>query len=145
METLKTVSICIEKILKTSQEEFYKKNGLDLNVAKYYSKEYNAFVCIRNFLDDFYHYENYRGQMLDKEPASTGDKRFDAFLAALCEHLAYHYNLKTPDWVFKQERFLKKWWFPTNYEFMMAMCLVQSPASFKRRGIFIDNSFFERV
>jgi hypothetical protein len=145
METLKTTEQCIKNMLETPIEEFYRKNNLVLDAVKYYNEEYNAFICIRNFLDDFYHYENYRQKMIDEEPYLTGDKRFDVFLAALCEHFAYHYNLKTPDWVFKNERFLKKWWFPENYEFMTAMCLVQSPASFKRRGIFIDNSFFERV
>ena len=145
METLKSTSVCIKKILETSQEEFYKKNGLDLNAAKYYSKEYNAFVCIRNFLDDFYHYKDYRQSIIDEEPNPTGNNHFDAFLAALCEYLAYHYNLKLPDWALMQNRFLKKWWFPNNYNFMVPTCLMQSPASFKRRGIFIDDSFFERV
>ncbi len=145
METLKTTAECIKNILNEKVEEFYKKNALDLNAAKYYNEEYNAFICIRNFLDDFYRYKDYRSRMIDEEPDLTGDKRFDAFLAALCEHFSYHYNLKLPDWVLKQDRFLKKWWFPNNYEFMTLMCLMQSPASFKRRGIFIDDSFFERV
>ena len=48
METLKSTSICIKKTLEISTEEFYKKNGLDLNASRYYDQEYNAFVCIRN-------------------------------------------------------------------------------------------------
>jgi hypothetical protein len=145
METLKSTSICIKKTLEISTEEFYKKNGLDLNASRYYDQEYNAFVCIRNFLEDFYHYKDYRQFMLEEEPALTGDKHFDSFLAALCEYLAYHYNLKLPGWTLTQNRFLRKWWFPNNYKFMIPTCLMQSPASFKRRGIFIDDSFFERI
>lgn len=41
--------------------------------------------------------------------------------------------------------FLDDWWFPTQFKSLHAMALVESPAAFRRRGIFIDNTAFMRV
>jgi len=45
----------------------------------------NPWVCIRDFLDDWYaaNWET-RGKMLDEEPPETGDRRFDAYLGSPC-------------------------------------------------------------
>jgi hypothetical protein len=82
--------------------------------------------------------------MIAERPELTGDCRFDAYLAALAEHLAVHDALPVPAWVEEPERFLEQWWFPTQFRSLHAIALVQSPASFRRRGIFVDQTEFQR-
>lgn len=102
-------------------------------------------LCIREFLDDFYAADlPTRQRLLEERPEWVGDRRFDAYLAALAEHLAVHYGLKVPAWVHEPERFLDRWWFPTRFQSLHAMAIVQSPASFRRRGIFVDETEFQR-
>ncbi len=105
----------------------------------------DPWLWIRQFLDDFYEAppEN-RAAMIAERPELTGDPRYDAYLASLAEYLAIHYQLPVPAWVEEPERFLEQWWFPTQFKSLHAMAIVQSPASFKRRGIFIDQTEFQR-
>jgi len=112
----------------------------------YKSRTYgDPWIPIRNFLDDFYTNPRRRQGMIWDRPKLTGDKRFDAYLAALAEHLCYHYNLRVPPWVEEKERFLDTWWFPTEFRSLHAIALVESPASFRRRGIFVDHTEFQRI
>ncbi|MDI6711293.1 MAG: hypothetical protein QMC81_09485 [Thermoanaerobacterales bacterium] len=102
-------------------------------------------VCIGDFLDDWYAADRKtREEMLREEPPKTGDRRFDAYLAALSEHLVVTNGLPVPAWVGKPERFLDQFWFPTEFKSLHAMALVQSPAAFRRRGIFVDKTAFMR-
>ena len=109
--------------------------------------EGDPWLSIRNFLDDFFANINaeIRQQMIWERPEFTGDIRFDAYLAALAEYLSYHYKLRVSDWANEKERFLNKWWFPTEFNSLHAIAIVESPASFRRRGIFIDKTEFQRV
>lgn len=107
--------------------------------------ESEAWLPIREFLDDFRTAApEVRQAMIEARPEPTGDPRFDAYLAALAEHLAVHHDLRVPEWVEEPGRFLDRWWFPTRFRSLHAMALVESPASFRRRGIFIDHTEFER-
>ena len=107
--------------------------------------ESEAWLPIREFLDDFRTAApEVRQGMIEARPEPTGDPRFDAYLAALAEHLAVHHDLRVPEWVEEPGRFLDRWWFPTRFRSLHAMALVESPASFRRRGIFIDHTEFER-
>lgn len=105
----------------------------------------DPWIPIRNFLDDFYANPDSRQEMICARPERTGDRRFDAYISALAEHLSYHYNLKVPQWVEEKERFLDTWWFPTEFRSLHAMAIVESPASFRRRGIFVDHTELQRV
>jgi len=107
----------------------------------------DPWLCIREFLDDFYAAEGNPEQqraLLAGRPDLTGNQRFDAYLAALAEHLAVHGDLPVPAWVHEPERFLETWWFPTGFRSLHALALVQSPASFRRRGIFVDETELQR-
>lgn len=96
---------------------------------------------IREFLDDFYAADaEQREKLIRERPDFTGDPRFDAYLGALAEHLAWHYELTIPGWAQEAERNLDRWWFPTRFKSLHATALVQSPASFRRRGIFVDDT-----
>ncbi|MDI6641436.1 MAG: hypothetical protein QME68_03885 [Elusimicrobiota bacterium] len=83
--------------------------------------------------------------MILEEPDLTGNKQFDAYLAALAEYLAIHYNLEIPQWIYNPEKLLNKWWFPSKVKSWHPIALVQSPAPFRIRGIFIDDSELVRV
>jgi len=105
----------------------------------------DGWIPIRDFMDDFYQADNQtRRNMIEEEPDTTGDERFDAYLAALAELFAYTYSLPVPYWCSHPCRFLKQWWFPTSAQTLHAMALVESPAAFRRRGIFIDRTEFLR-
>lgn len=83
--------------------------------------------------------------LLEAPPAPTGDQRYDALLAALAEHLAYHDDLAVPDWVYDDDRFLDQWWFPIDLPSVRADALVHSPGAFRIRGIFIGTGALDRV
>ena len=86
-----------------------------------------------------------RQALLEPEPAPTGDRRWDAFLAALAEHLAFHDDLAFPAWTRSPERFLDRWWFLSNTPTGRAEAIVTTPASFMRRGVFIERRDLERA
>ena len=78
-----------------------------------------------------------RAAMVAVEPRSTGDKRWDAMLAAAAEHLCYHHGLSVPSWSVDPSRFLERWWFVSPYRSVHASALVSTPAAFANRGVFI--------
>jgi hypothetical protein len=102
-------------------------------------------LCLQ-FVDDFREADaDVRATLLRARPATTGDARWDAFIAALAEHLAYHHDLPTPSWTDRKERFLLRWWFPTDLPSVKAAALAESPAAFRRHGVFITPDFFARA
>lgn len=86
-----------------------------------------------------------RAALLEALPAATGDHRYDALLAALAEHLAYHDELAVPDWAYDHDRFLDQWWFPVDLPAVRADALVHSPGAFRIRGIFIGSGALDRA
>lgn len=71
-------------------------------------------------------------------PASTGDQRYDAMLAAIAEHLCVQQQIDTPSWALQPKRFLDRAWWVSDLPSARAQALVNSPASFRRRGVMID-------
>ncbi|GAA4239551.1 hypothetical protein GCM10022254_60110 [Actinomadura meridiana] len=69
------------------------------------------------------------------EPETTGDERWDVFLAALAEHLAYGGGRGAAPWT--EARSLYRFWFPFNTRAARVDAIVHAPASFRRRGVFI--------
>jgi len=86
-----------------------------------------------------------RQALLDPTPPPTGDPRWDAFLGALAEHLAFHDELACPPWAQMPDRFLDRWWFLSNTPNGRAEAIVTAPASFLRRGVFIERRDLSRV
>lgn len=76
-----------------------------------------------------------RQTLLEQEPPSTGDTRWDVFLAALAEHLAAKDGRGAPGWT--ETRSLRRFWFPFNTRAARVEAVVHAPASFRRRGIFV--------
>lgn len=85
-----------------------------------------------------------RVRALAEEPPLTGDAPHDAYLAALGEHFAMRFGIERPSWVTRPERFLDRFWFKSDVPGFRAMAIAQSPAAFRRRGIFIAAAALDR-
>lgn len=104
-------------------------------------------LAVREFLDEFglRPTPELRLEAIAQRPAETGERRYDAFLAALAEHLAVVHGLRRPDWTVEQCRFLDRFWFWSDVPGFRALQIAESPASFRRRGIFISEGALRRV
>lgn len=76
-----------------------------------------------------------RLKLLDEEPETTGDRRWDVLLAALAEHLAAEDGRSAPPWA--ESRRLRQFWFPFNTRAARVDAIVHAPAAFRRRGVFV--------
>ncbi|HEY1639173.1 MAG TPA: hypothetical protein VGG35_00670 [Streptosporangiaceae bacterium] len=76
-----------------------------------------------------------RCSLLEDEPASTGDERWDVFLAALGEHVAARDGRSAPGWA--EQRSLRQVWFPFSTRAARMDALVHAPAAFRRRGVYL--------
>lgn len=85
------------------------------------------------------------GGPLDPEEPARVEPRVDAYLAAVVEHVSASRAVAAPVWVLSPHRFLEQFWWPDGNLAFMASCLVQSPAAFRRRGIFIGATTLNRV
>ena len=102
-------------------------------------------VAVRELLD---HYGTLtstddRQEVIDSEPPRF-DAVGDAYLAALAEHLAFHDGLARPRWCVAPDRFLDRMWFASTAKDLRASAIQQSPASFRRRGLFIGATTLAR-
>ena len=80
-----------------------------------------------------------RQDIVEPEPTSTGDARFDALLAAMAEYLCAPEGRPAPRWVEGASRFLDQWWFVSGMQSLHADAIAHSPISFARRGVFITS------
>jgi hypothetical protein len=105
------------------------------------------FVAVREFLDEFalMQADHQRASAISEAPKPTGTPRHDAYLGALGEHLALQSGLPQPVWTCSPSRFLDRFWFVSETRGFRAIAISQSPAAFRRRGIFIAASSLTRV
>jgi hypothetical protein len=68
-------------------------------------------------------------------PRETGDGRVDAAFAAMAEYLARRDGWTVPSWAALPEREAWPWWFVTDLRGLHPRALVESPSSFRRRGV----------
>ena len=66
-----------------------------------------------------------------------GGKVCDAYLAAVAATLSGQLGEPSPEWVYKPERYLHTPWFATNGAAMRACLLLESPARFRERNLFV--------
>jgi hypothetical protein len=104
-------------------------------IQRYLPSEDNALLCCAEFLDEYRDApDEVHDQLLAPEPMTTGDQRWDALIAALAEHLAFHEQREIPAWVGAPSRFLSTWWVPYSLPSVRIGALAESPAAFRRRG-----------
>lgn len=102
--------------------------------------------AVRELLDEFslLSTDAQRQRALEDRPSPTGDQRHDAYLAALAEHLAAAAGTARPSWTCDPERFLDRFWFVSEVAPFRALAIVESPAAFRRRGVFVSRGSLER-
>ena len=103
--------------------------------------------AVREFLDelDLLPRDELRSLAIGARPEPTGDPRADAFLGALGEHVAATLGIERPGWTVEPGRFLDRFWFVSDVPGFRALAIAQSPAAFRRRGIFIAAGALQRV
>jgi hypothetical protein len=100
------------------------------------SDESRRWRLTAEFLEEFrWESPGTRWALLGVEPPSTGDERWDVFLAALAEHLAARDGRGAPSWA--DGRTLRRLWFPFNTRAARVDALVDAPAAFRRRGVYV--------
>ena len=105
--------------------------------------------CLANFLDGFYAAPT--AGALTPPPAllasQYGDlgRIEDAYLAATAEDLAQRYSLPLPDWTFGEDRLLHRPWFATPLAAVRAVLILESPAAFRSRNLFISENALSRA
>jgi len=101
--------------------------------------------AVRDFLDGFLGADPALTQALLAETPPNFDEVGDAYLGALAEHLAFHHGLVRPSWSVDPRRFLRRMWFASDAPGLRATAIQQSPAAFRRRGLFIGANTLQRV
>lgn len=103
--------------------------------------------AVREFLDEYALRVSpqLRQVAVDAEPRPSGDPRWDAYLAALAEHLSVRDGFAPPAWTVGPARFLDRMWFVVERRAFFPSALRDAPASFRRRGVFITAGALERV
>ena len=106
-------------------------------------------ACLANFLDGFFAEPSVAA--LIPEPMRLSDKTpvfgqiEDAYLAATAEWLAWKFSLKPPAWAFKEERSLRRPWFASQLASLRAVLLLESPAPFRSRNLFVSENALSRA
>jgi hypothetical protein len=101
-------------------------------------------------LDDYTSVLHHAGEqaaarMWSEAPRGTGDGRVDAAFAAMAEYLARKDGWTVPSWARLPEREAWPWWFVTDLRGLHPRALVESPSSFRRRGVFITSGALDRT
>lgn len=101
-------------------------------------------------LDDYTSVLRYQGvqaaaRMWASPPRGTGDSRVDAAFAAMAEYLARRDGWVVPSWARLPGREAWPWWFVTDLRGLHPLALVESPSSFRRRGVFITSGALDRA
>jgi hypothetical protein len=105
--------------------------------------------CLANFLDAFYSAPN--AKALADAPALLaphfGDlgRVQDAYLAATAEELARAHTLPLPAWVVSEDRKLHRPWFASPLAALRTVLLLESPAAFRSRNLFISENALTRA
>ena len=105
--------------------------------------------CLANFLDGFY--ASPRGEALIDRPAllspalSDLGRIEDAYLAACAEELARQFKLPLPTWTRDPERALNRPWFASPMAALRAVLLLESPAGFRSRNLFVSANALSRA
>lgn len=118
-------------------------------VATAYDDRTERDACWRfvvQFVDDFVRADaTARSHAVADRPPTSGSRRWDAFVAALVDHLCRAHGVRVPRWVHDAAFVLDEWWFPSGYESLHATALVESPGAFAVRGIFLTGQALARL
>ncbi|HNQ74661.1 MAG TPA: hypothetical protein PKN95_13805 [Verrucomicrobiota bacterium] len=118
-------------------------------VAQFAARDESFDLALRNFLDGFY--ARPTADAISDEPECLADKvpRLgavkDAYLAATAEWLAWKYDLPLPAWTRAERRSLRRPWFASPLDSLRAVLLLESPAAFRSRNLFVSENALTRA
>ncbi len=95
-----------------------------------------------NFVDAFRRRPSL--DLVSEAPFSELDERYRALLAAMTWALCDQEGIKAPAWA-KAQPALKEPWFVSGMENLKAISIVESPAQFKQKNIFVLDNFLSRA
>jgi len=103
-------------------------------------------AAVADFLDDlrFAIDSDDAARRIASEPERI-DGHTDAYFGAVAEHVALQWGIPAPPWCRHPARFLDHFWWPSSVVGLRARAIVESPAAFRRRGIFIGATTLVRV
>jgi hypothetical protein len=105
--------------------------------------------CLRNFLDGFYAQPTRDALVPEPERLEAHVPQLgaveDAYLAATAEWLAWKYDLQPPRWAFEEARSLRRPWFASQLAALRALLLLESPAPFRSRNLFVSANALSRA
>ena len=118
-------------------------------VAQFTSQGEPFDYCLANFLDAFYAAPNAATLALEPDwlaPAlgELGQVQV-AYLAAIAEQLASDYGLPLPAWAVSEARKLHRPWFASSLAALRTVLLLESPAAFRARNLFISANALSRA
>jgi len=105
--------------------------------------------CLANFLDEFYSAPN--AQALADAPVllapdlGQSGRVQDAYLAATAEELARAHQFAVPAWTVADARKLHQPWFASPLAALRTVLLLESPAAFRSRNLFISENALTRA
>ena len=119
--------------------------GTLAEVAERVTKDAYSFdMMIREFLDSWQSLtKEQRSLAVQDEPQTLGPIE-DSYIAAVAEHLSASEGLAAQAWTEKPSRFLDVPSFAGGLESLKAALIVESPAAFRRRLIFISANALDR-
>ncbi|MBA4147295.1 MAG: hypothetical protein H0X66_04205 [Verrucomicrobia bacterium] len=105
--------------------------------------------CLANFLDEFYAAPNAAAlsatpELLAPTHGELGMVQ-DAYLAATAEQLACDNGFSIPAWVASDNRKLHRPWFASQLASLRAVLLLESPAVFRARNLFVSENALARA
>jgi hypothetical protein len=104
---------------------------------------------LMNFLDEFYA-DPTASALVDSPELLAGrlgaiGRVQDAYLAATAEEIARRFQLPLPAWTSAPERALHQPWFATPLAAVRAVLLLESPAPFRSRNLFVSENALSRA
>lgn len=81
--------------------------------------------------------------MIERDPGSTGDPRWDALVAGVVEHVAFAHGASVPEWARAVP--LEQWWFVTDSPRLHATAFVNTPPALARRNVYLTRASLENV
>ena len=94
-----------------------------------------------DFVDDF---RKRKDPRMVEQPFTFNHERFDALLASVTHYLCDELKISVPGWVYDVP-VCRAPWFVSGLENLKAIAIVESPAHFRLRKIFVLSNFLSRV
>lgn len=95
-----------------------------------------------NFVDAFRKDRSF--ELIKDEPVDDLDEKYKALLAAMVWALCDEIGITPPAWAVLQPP-LKEPWFVAGIENLKAISIVESPAFFKQKNVFVLGNFLSRA